>query len=176
VPLPEVVALGGGSVPKLTFIASGAVTKGFPVILDNSGAEAGMVKNFVGANTAFDTDALEGGVVGIAENGAADGQPVVVALFTAASNFMRIATYSTAPTMAILGVAAATLYVLYNDAGIPKVSLGTTTKGIVRFVGFDPNTSDTFTTSARGLTPMQTGYAAGDTVLVSVPESIRHFK
>jgi hypothetical protein len=172
--MPKVVSLNGLPVPRDTFIAAGTVTAGMLVILDNSGSGVGSVKNFAASDADFASTALEGGLVGVALHGATDTQPVQVALLVAGMA-LDIETYSTAPTAAILGVDPTTYYTLRNDAGTPKVNLGTTTNGVARLVNYDWTDAVPLTTTDRGYTPTMTG-AAGDRVLITFPEAVRHYK
>lgn len=173
--MPAVVPLNGAPfVPRLTYIAAATIRQGMLLILDNAGAEAGRVKEFAADDADFASTALEGGFVGVALHAATVGQPVTVSLLTTGMG-LAIETYSTAPTAAILGVAVTTLYTLRNDGGVPKVNLGTTTNGVVRFVNREYTDSQPFTTTDRGNTPTETG-AAGDRVIITFPEAVRHIK
>ena|SRR3990167_3432231 len=171
---PKPAPLYGNFVPSATFIAAGTITQGMLCILDNSGSGAGQVKAFAASDADFASTAMEGGLVGFARHAALVNEPVTLDIITAGSVW-SIETYTTAPTAALLGVAPTTYYTLRNDAGTVKVNLGTTTNGVARFVDRDWTDAAPFTTTARGLTPTETG-AAGDRVLIQFPESVRHYQ
>lgn len=173
--MPRVVNMNGGDrVPRGTFIAAATIRQGMICILDNSGGGAGQVKEFAADDADFASTAIEGGLVGLALHAATVGQPITLDLFAPGMG-LCIETYTTAPTAAILGVAATTFYTLRNDAGTPKVNLGTTTNGVARFVNREITDAQPFTTTDRGYVPTETG-AAGDRVIIQFPEAVRHLK
>lgn len=178
-PLLEVVAKTGHIVPKELFLAAATITAGMPLILDNSGAGIGNVKEALSSNGSFVSTSMEGGLVGVAENDASAGEMVVVKCLTGVSNRLRLPSYGAAPSETLLGVAPTTYYGLYRDAGVWKVDLGTTANGVARFVNFDFTYSETFSDvidSPGGVVMDLDNFAVGDYVYVEIPEAFRHFK
>jgi hypothetical protein len=144
------------------------------LILDNASTGIGMCKEFASDDADFAATAIEGGLLGQALNDADDGEAVVVAMITPVSNKLRIKTYVTAPTAALLGVAQATLYTLRNDGGVPKINLGVTTNGVLRFLNHDWTDAAPYSVTDTGLLPTFTG-DAGDYVYAVVPAAMRHW-
>jgi hypothetical protein len=160
-------------VPTGHTIAAATIRQGMLLILDNSGGGVGRAKEFAADDADFASTAMEGGLLGFARHAAIAGQPVEYDKIIGGMQW-AIETYTTAPSSTELGVAPTTYYTLRNDGGTVKVNLGTTTNGVARFDAILPKLPPT--TTARGNQWPDTGLAAGDKVLISFPEAVRHHK
>ena len=158
-------------------IAGAAITQGQLLIMDNSGSGAGRAKPFRTTTGAFDTTAMEGGLLGFATHDADSGDLVKYQKILGGMQYTAVS-YGAAPTATLLGVAPTTYYGLYLNAGVFSVDLGTTSNGVARFENFDYGDAFPFTNVAGtgNSTPDDTGGAVGDNVIISFPESVRFHK
>lgn len=173
--LPEVVSKTGMPVRKSWKIAGATITRGMLLILDNSGGGIGQAKEFKSSDGSFTSAAIEGGLLGVAENAAASGE-VVNYLVIDGNALLEMDSYGAAPSETVLGVAPSTLYCIQRDT-VPKLDLATTTNGVARFDGFVLDPNDGFSSvrdSAGGVVPVVSGFAVGDRVRVAIPASMRH--
>lgn len=174
-----------GTIPTAWYKCSEAIVKGAIVIMDNATSGQGYVKNAKAVSTEFDTDSLEGGLVGVAMNDTyASGETVEVALFTALTGIYMPAKAGTTldPAIATVGQAPTTYFTIYREAGGEyTVNLDNTTKGVARLVGLDTTdnigtTAGVTITSGKGVAGgwgnSQTG-GDGTRIKVGFPSSVR---
>lgn len=166
-----------GDVPNDVFIAGGTISVNDLVILNTTTA---LVTRAAASGSAIDSTTISGGILGLARNATdASGQTVSVSLLTSFTG-LTIPTYSTAPTLALLGTAPTTYYTGRNDGGVFKINLGTTTNGVFRFWNMDEDSGRPLVVGGVTAAGLQTGlhyktsgYAAGDNVKVIVPTAYR---
>jgi len=152
----------GNHVRKEIYTAGAAISEGDICIMQSDG------KVDPHGGTTMDTSTDGQGIIGVAcHDAAADLDAVEIALLEGVA--LVLPTYTTAPTLAILGVAQTTLYGGYLDSSVYKIDLGNTTNGLFRFINFTWPDSRPLGATATGLRPKQSGWAAGDRVLCRIP-------